>query len=314
MSKQTERRSKAVKSTFDRLMPTGEHGTYTDRTDPQPTSASRETSRRPRQLVRDVLVEAIEPSPDQPRKRFDEQRLQELADSIRDYGLQQPVTLKRLPDADKYRLIAGERRLRATKMAGLEVIPAVIKPDDHTREQEMFEQMAENDQRENLSVVERARQYQLIIETFELNQKQLADKVHKPRTFVVECLGVLRIPVDLLDQYTDVKDSHLIEASKYKDRETIEQKLQLAREGKATVQDLRQDRPDRQQREQVNQLRRRIPLSVPGFGDDPLDGTITLAIKDPPKLSEDELAGVYIEAGKQLTKHGRQIKKKAKRS
>ena len=132
----------------------------------------------------------LRPNPYQPRKIFDEDTLKELADSIREHGVFQPIIVKK--SIKGYDIIAGERRFRASKMAGLEKIPAIIR--DFTDEQMMEIALLENLQRENLSVIEEALAYKAMIEHLNLTQDDLARRVGKSRSHVTNIIGLLRLP------------------------------------------------------------------------------------------------------------------------
>ncbi|MCB0564086.1 MAG: ParB/RepB/Spo0J family partition protein [Phaeodactylibacter sp.] len=152
----------------------------------------------PEQVVRElshtvamIPVRQIAPNPDQPRKDFDEEALQELADSLKVYGLIQPVTVRRLsPDA--YQLISGERRWKASQLAGLEEIPAYVRL---ANDQEMMEMaLVENIQREDLNAMEVAITYQRLIEEFSLRHEDLAVRVGKKRATITNFLRLLELP------------------------------------------------------------------------------------------------------------------------
>ena len=138
-----------------------------------------------------IPVRAIAPNPDQPRKDFDPEALQELADSLKAYGLIQPVTVRRLgPDA--YQLISGERRWKASQLAGLEEIPAYVRL---ANDQEMMEMaLVENIQREDLNAMEVAITYQRLIEEFSLRHEDLAQRVGKKRATITNFLRLLELP------------------------------------------------------------------------------------------------------------------------
>lgn len=139
-----------------------------------------------------VLVEDIEANPFQPRTEFEEQALQELAASIREMGIIQPVTLRKL-DKGKYQLISGERRFRASQIAGLIEIPAYVR---EANDQEMLEMaLVENIQREDLNAIEIALSYQRLIDELEFTQEQLSERVAKQRSTITNYLRLLKLPV-----------------------------------------------------------------------------------------------------------------------
>lgn len=143
----------------------------------------------------DIPLQDIEINPFQPRADFDEAALAELADSIKVHGVIQPITVRQLENK-KFQLIAGERRLRASKMANLLSIPAFVRKAD---DQEMLEMaLIENIQREELNAVEIAINYKRLMEECKLNQEQLGHRLGKNRTTVTNYLRLLKLPPDVL--------------------------------------------------------------------------------------------------------------------
>ncbi|GAC1592257.1 MAG: ParB/RepB/Spo0J family partition protein [Hymenobacter sp.] len=141
-----------------------------------------------------ISVEHIEANPYQPRTHFDKEALQELANSIKIQGIIQPVTLRQL-GTNAYQLISGERRLQASKLAGLETIPAYIRKAD---DQQMLEMaLIENIQRENLNAIEIALSYQRLLSECNLRQEELGDRVGKNRSTVTNYLRLLKLPPDV---------------------------------------------------------------------------------------------------------------------
>lgn len=151
-----------------------------------------------------IPVSQIEVNPYQPRKEFDETALQELSESIKVHGLIQPITLRRL-SGKEYQLISGERRLRASKMAGLEEVPAYIRL---ANDQEMIEMaLVENIQREDLNPVEVAITYQRLIDECNLTHELMADRVGKKRSTITNFLGMLRLPPQIQSALKDKRIS-----------------------------------------------------------------------------------------------------------
>ncbi len=142
----------------------------------------------------EISVDNIELNPFQPRTRFDEQLLEELASSIRKLGIVQPLTVREI-DGDRYQLIAGERRLKAARMAGLKTIPAYLRTAD---DQAMLElALVENIQREDLDAIEIAISYQRLIEECNLTQEKLSERVGKQRSTVTNYLRLLKLPAEI---------------------------------------------------------------------------------------------------------------------
>lgn len=144
--------------------------------------------------ISEVELSKMFPNPDQPRRVFDEESLEELAASIRKIGLIQPVTVRR-EDDDSYQIIAGERRYRASLRAGLTSIPAYIKAADDDELMEMA--LVENIQREDLNSIEIALAYQNLIDSLSLTQEQLSERVGKKRTTITNYLRLLKLPAEV---------------------------------------------------------------------------------------------------------------------
>jgi ParB family chromosome partitioning protein len=141
-----------------------------------------------------IAIESIDANPFQPRTRFDEQALEELASSIKQLGIVQPLTVREI-GGGRYQLIAGERRLRAAKIAGITHVPAFIRT---ANDQAMLElALVENIQREDLDAVEVAISYQRLIEECKLTQEQLSERVGKQRSTVANYLRLLKLPAEI---------------------------------------------------------------------------------------------------------------------
>ncbi len=168
-----------------------------------------------------IRLSDIRPNPFQPRKKFDKEALDELATSIRNYGVFQPIIVKK--SIKGYDLIAGERRLRASKLAGMDTIPAIVKEfsDEEMREIALLENL----QRENLSSIELAWAYKGIIDSLHIRQEDLALKIGKSRSHVTNMLGLLRLPNDVQDMVLDNRLSmgHARVLSKMEDNQKIEE-------------------------------------------------------------------------------------------
>lgn len=142
----------------------------------------------------EVELSKIVANPDQPRRTFDEEALQELADSIREHGVISPITLRKNDDGT-YMIIAGERRYRGSKMAGLNTIPAYIRT---AKDEEVMEwALIENIQREDLDAIEIALAYQRLMDDLQLTQDRMAERVGKKRATVANYLRLLRLPAEI---------------------------------------------------------------------------------------------------------------------
>ena len=144
--------------------------------------------------IAQIEIDKIETNPFQPRTDFDENALTELAESIKKQGVIQPVTVRKM-GYDKYQLISGERRLRASKLAGLKNIPVFIRVANDEQMLEMA--LIENIHRENLNAIEVAISYQRLLEECELTQDQLSEKVGKDRSTVANFLRLLKLPAEI---------------------------------------------------------------------------------------------------------------------
>jgi ParB family chromosome partitioning protein len=144
--------------------------------------------------VANIEISMIETNPFQPRTQFDEDALNELAGSIREHGIIQPITVRKL-GYDKFQLISGERRFRASQIAGLTSVPAYIRV---ANDQAMLEMaLVENIQRENLDAIEVAISYKRLIDECDLTQEQLSQKVSKQRSTITNYLRLLKLPVEI---------------------------------------------------------------------------------------------------------------------
>jgi ParB family chromosome partitioning protein len=144
-------------------------------------------------------IEAVERNPHQPRKRFDEARLEELAASIREHGVVEPILVRR--EGGKYRIVAGERRWRAAQRAGLREVPAILR---EATDREAFElALVENIQRADLNAIEEAEAFEVLSTEHGLTQEQIAVRVGKERSTVANALRLLRLPAEVRDAVRD---------------------------------------------------------------------------------------------------------------
>lgn len=153
-----------------------------------------DTSATANEEMQELDIDLIEPNSLQPRTNFDDKRLEELAQSIRSNGVIQPLLVRRL-EPGKYQLVAGERRWRAAQRAGLQRVPAVIR---HIPEDKMLElALIENIQRQELNAIEEAQAYKRLIETLNLTQEMVAQRVGRDRSYITNYLRLLRLPEDV---------------------------------------------------------------------------------------------------------------------
>lgn len=146
-----------------------------------------------------LKINEVEPNKKQPRKFFNEEALQELSDSIKQHGIVQPLVVAK--QKDYYEIIAGERRWRAAKMAGLKEVPVVIK--DYSPQEVMEVALIENIQREDLNPVEEARAYQNLIKEYDLKQEEVADRVSKSRSAITNSLRLLKLDDQVLNMLVE---------------------------------------------------------------------------------------------------------------
>ena len=184
-----------------------------------------------------LKISDVEPNRAQARKRFDEPALLELSDSIKLHGVLQPITVRRKQNG-YYEIIAGERRWRASKIAGLNEIPAIVREADDMLASEMS--LIENLQREDLNAVEEARGYRDLIDRFGLTQEDAAVKVGKSRTAVANLLRILKLPEGVLDFVEDGSLSYgharaLIPLTQLFDDPTVESKARAVINGDLSV-------------------------------------------------------------------------------
>ena len=167
----------------------------------------------------ELNVDELRPNPYQPRTVFDEDALNELAESIKENGVIEPIIVKK--SIKGYDVIAGERRLKASKIAGNKTIPAIIRQLSDEKMAEIA--LLENLQRENLTALEEARAYKSLIEKLNLTQQELAKKVSKSRSHITNMLGLLRLPNEVQDMIQEKKLTmgHARALSKLEDRDEI---------------------------------------------------------------------------------------------
>lgn len=173
----------------------------------------------PKEEVIELKLSELRPNPYQPRKVFDAEKLQELANSIKEHGVFQPIIVKK--SIKGYEIIAGERRYKASQLAGKETIPAIVR--DFTDENMMEIALLENLQRENLNSIEEATAYQKLLASLKVTQEELANKLGKSRSHITNMLGLLELPEEVKNLIAEEKItmSHARVLSKMKDKNEI---------------------------------------------------------------------------------------------
>ena len=173
----------------------------------------------PKNEIVDLDLDQLRSNPYQPRKTFDEEALQELSNSIKEHGVFQPIIAKK--SIKGYEIVAGERRVLASRMAGLDKIPAIVK--DLTDEQMMEIALLENLQREDLNAMEEAMAYKRLQQELNLTQEELSKKVGKSRSHVTNMMGLLTLPEEVKDMIItkEISMGHARILSKLDDKEQI---------------------------------------------------------------------------------------------
>ena len=184
-----------------------------------------------------LRLSQLEPNRDQPRKIFSEEALNELADSIREHGVLQPLLVRPLPGGS-YQLVAGERRWRASRMAGLQEVPVVIREMDE--EQAMEIALIENLQREDLNAIEEATGYKQLMERYGMTQEQVAKRVGKSRPAIANALRLLNLPQKVMDMVGEgeVSPGHARALLAFDDQDRIVEIAQKVETGKYSVRDI----------------------------------------------------------------------------
>ena len=184
-----------------------------------------------------LRVAMIEPKTDQPRKTFDEEALAGLASSISAHGLLQPILVRPLPN-DRYQIVAGERRWRASKMAGLTEIPAIVIEQDDAEAAEIS--LIENIQRQDLNPLEEAMAYRALMDNFDLTQEQLSERVGKSRPAIANALRLLDLPEEVLVMLRDgaITAGHARTLLGCRDREALIKLAAQVAAGGISVRDL----------------------------------------------------------------------------
>lgn len=203
--------------------------------------------------LRTVRVAMIEPRSDQPRKAFDEEALAQLASSIAAHGLLQPILVRPLPN-DRYQIIAGERRWRASKMAGLTEIPVLVVNEDEAESMQIS--LIENIQREDLNPLEEALAYRTLLDRFDMTQEKLSERVGKSRPAIANTLRLLDLPEEILPLVRDglITAGHARTLLGCKDKAVMIRLAHEIAEGGLSVRELerevkRANKPQREEKE-----------------------------------------------------------------
>ena len=197
----------------------------------------------------EIKLDELRANPYQPRKVFNDEALNDLAESIKEHGVFQPIIVKK--SIKGYEIIAGERRVRASKLAGLETIPAIIR---NLNDEQMMEiALLENLQRENLSAIEEAIAYKSMIEKLNITQDELSKKVGKSRSHITNILGLLRLPKEVQDMVAHNKISmgHARVLSKLEDDAKIIEMARQIVERKIPVRELEQEAEDKEKKVKI---------------------------------------------------------------
>lgn len=184
-----------------------------------------------------LKINEVEPNRNQPRKAFDNEALQQLADSIREHGIIQPILVRPL-NSGGYQIIAGERRWRASRMAGLTEVPVIIRDYDDTKTMEIA--LIENLQRENLNPIEEALGYRELMENFSLTQAEVSTSVGKSRSAVANTLRLLNLPKEAVDlvQEGRLSSGHARALLGFEDENQIIEVAKKAADNGLTVRDV----------------------------------------------------------------------------
>ncbi|MDD6244092.1 MAG: ParB/RepB/Spo0J family partition protein [bacterium] len=190
----------------------------------------------PKNEIVELNLDDLRSNPYQPRRTFDEEALQELSSSIKEYGVFQPIIAKK--SIKGYEIVAGERRVLASRMAGLDKIPAIVK--DFSDEEMMEIALLENLQRENLNAMEEAMAYKKIQQSLNITQEELAMKVGKSRSHVTNMMGLLNLPEEVKDMILtkEISMGHARILSKLEDKEQIKKLANDVVEKKLSVRQL----------------------------------------------------------------------------
>ena len=190
----------------------------------------------PKEEIQELKLSELRSNPYQPRKNFDEEALKELSESIKEYGVIQPIIAKK--SIKGYEIIAGERRVKASIMAGKETIPAIVR--EFSDEEMMEIALLENLQREDLNSIEEAEAYKKLLEELNITQDELAKRVGKSRSYITNMLGLLSLPDDIQKdvQEKNISMAHARVLSKLENKEQQENLVKKIKNEKISVHEL----------------------------------------------------------------------------
>ncbi|MDT8337271.1 MAG: ParB/RepB/Spo0J family partition protein [Candidatus Izemoplasmatales bacterium] len=239
-----------------------------------------------REEVVDIEIDKISPNPFQPRHHFEEQALNELADSIRTNGVLLPVIVKKV--ANGYLLVTGERRCRASKIAGFSTVPAIIRDYNNQYLAELA--LLENIQREDLTIVEEAEAYQNAIQSLNLTHLELAQKIGKSRSYVSNALGILTLPSDVLNEINqgNISMGHARSLSKLKDVMRIKKIANMIIQERLTVRDIESLVKKEKKKKEINRktISQDLQNELVSFKD---KLNLNFKFKDPVKITSNKI-------------------------
>ena len=206
------------------------------------------------EIVSELNIADLRANPYQPRKHFDDEKLEELSLSIKEHGVLQPIIVKR--DIKGYIIIAGERRFRASQLAKVETIPAIVR--DYSDELMMQHALIENLQREDLNPIEEAKSYKLIMQKMNLTQEKLAEKIGKSRAYIANMMRLLNLPEFVTDgvETKDISIGHAKILAGIKDPELILKLAMIIKEKQISVRNLEELVNESGASKKVNQVKK----------------------------------------------------------
>ena len=225
----------------------------------------------PKEDIVEIKVSELRSNPYQPRQTFDQEKLVELANSIKEFGVLEPIIVTK--SIKGYEIVAGERRTKACELVGIETIPAIIK--DFSDEEMMQIALLENIQRENLSAIEEAEAYNNLIKALNITQEELAKKIGKSRSYVTNMLGLLTLPesvkYEILHGYISMGHAKVL--SKLQDEELIKELVEKIKNDHISVRELESiaNNPDYKRKKSIVRIKEPNPF---GYVEDALTDTI----------------------------------------